>query len=288
MNSVFCAAALLLLQDPENWTECVLGHQSSKNLCVCQKPNPALYKCFRKQLCQVNATLAKLELDPQKKPFRLEPLFSTPAFSYRTLYVSLQQLYPEVTTTTTTPALKPALPANGPSALPVDEADDNSERAWKAPFESPSSDSAASSWQLSTFPPPPAVSFFTTEKQVSSLTVYKTKRFISSEGGQKMFFTRLTIFLFLTDHRRQLQHGRRSAGTCRSSNRIDATQTTFSKGPDRTPTSLRQIGPQPGIGSLDPLLSLRRQLAGPRGRQPRGKGKVIFVFCCSKRPVGIG
>ena len=69
MNSVFCAAALLLLQDPENWTECVLGHQSSKNLCVCQKPNPALYKCFRKQLCQVNATLAKLKLDPhQKKP----------------------------------------------------------------------------------------------------------------------------------------------------------------------------------------------------------------------------
>ena len=82
MNSVFCAAALLLLQDPENWTECVLGHQSSKNLCVCQKPNPALYKCFRKQLCQVNATLAKLELDPHTQtPARaslLHPAFQLP------------------------------------------------------------------------------------------------------------------------------------------------------------------------------------------------------------------
>lgn len=54
MNSVFCAVSLLLISDPDNWNECVLGHQTSRNLCICQKPNPSHYKCFRKQLCQVS------------------------------------------------------------------------------------------------------------------------------------------------------------------------------------------------------------------------------------------
>ena len=276
MNSVFCAAALLLLQDPENWTECVLGHQSSKNLCVCQKPNPALYKCFRKQLCQVNATLAKLELDPHTQtPARaslLHPAFQLP-YLIRLVAATLPRSHDDDDD-------DPRSQAGAPGERTKRSAGRRGRRQQRASLEAAFREPLVGFGGLFLatfdFPPPPAVSFFTTEKQVSSLTVYKTKRVISSEGGQKMFFARLTIFLFLKDHRRQLQHGRRSAGTCRSSNRIDATQTTFSKDPDRTPTSLRQIGPQPGIGSLDPLLSLRRQLAGPRGRQPRGKGHFCF------------
>ena len=53
MNGVVCALALFFIQEPQSWTECVLGHQTAKQICVCQVANPTLSKCFKRNLCEV-------------------------------------------------------------------------------------------------------------------------------------------------------------------------------------------------------------------------------------------
>jgi hypothetical protein len=57
MNGVVCALALFFIQEPQSWTECVLGHQTAKQICVCQIANPTLSKCFKRNLCEVNRFL---------------------------------------------------------------------------------------------------------------------------------------------------------------------------------------------------------------------------------------
>ena len=56
MNALVCAAALLLIREPDEWTECVLGHQEDTTLCVCYRDNLLETKCLKKALCQASLT----------------------------------------------------------------------------------------------------------------------------------------------------------------------------------------------------------------------------------------
>lgn len=53
MNVVLCASLLMLISEPEKWTECVLGHQGAGMLCVCYIPIPSITKCTTKRRCEV-------------------------------------------------------------------------------------------------------------------------------------------------------------------------------------------------------------------------------------------
>lgn len=55
MNAVICAAALLLIREPDSWTECVLGHQTEDSLCLCYVDNLAKTKCFKKKICKASS-----------------------------------------------------------------------------------------------------------------------------------------------------------------------------------------------------------------------------------------